>query len=234
MRVRVWTRPRRPLAIDLYCGLGGWTEGLLAEGWDVVGFDIERHVYGDLHYPAQLVLQDCRTLDGRQFKDAALIVASPPCQAFSHMAMPFSLCKQRAAAIRADVTGESLRCLTELFDTAFRLQREACTAAGRHIPMVVENVRGAARKAGSGARGITMGRIICGVTCRLALRLRRDWRRSGVSIVRSTARPIIAPAVLADAFGIRRSSSTAADPSGSTPASRQAIPSQARGRWPRR
>jgi site-specific DNA-cytosine methylase len=25
----------KPLAIDLYCGLGGWTEGFLAEGWDV-------------------------------------------------------------------------------------------------------------------------------------------------------------------------------------------------------
>ena len=36
-----------PLAIDLFCGLGGWTEGLLAEGYRVVGFDLERHVYGD-------------------------------------------------------------------------------------------------------------------------------------------------------------------------------------------
>ena len=26
-----------PLAIDLFCGLGGWTEGLLAEGYTVVG-----------------------------------------------------------------------------------------------------------------------------------------------------------------------------------------------------
>ena len=34
-----------PLAIDLFCGLGGWTEGLLAEGYWVVGFDIERHEY---------------------------------------------------------------------------------------------------------------------------------------------------------------------------------------------
>lgn len=42
---------RRPLAIDLFCGLGGWAEGLLAEGWHVVGFDIERHEYGEHRYP---------------------------------------------------------------------------------------------------------------------------------------------------------------------------------------
>jgi site-specific DNA-cytosine methylase len=70
----------QPLAVDIYCGLGGWTEGLLAEGYRVIGFDNERHVYGDERYPGQLVLQDVRTLHGKQFKDAALIVASPPCQ----------------------------------------------------------------------------------------------------------------------------------------------------------
>ena len=37
---------RKPRAIDLYAGLGGWTEGLLAEGYAVVGFDIEEHVSG--------------------------------------------------------------------------------------------------------------------------------------------------------------------------------------------
>ncbi|MFN0131243.1 MAG: DNA cytosine methyltransferase [Phycisphaerales bacterium] len=133
----------RPLAIDLFCGLGGWSDGLLAEGYDVVGFDVERHAYGDHAYPAQLVLQDVRTLHGSQFRDAALIVASPPCQAYSYMAMPWTRGKARAAAIRADETGAALAALNELFDACFRIQREASAAAGRHIPLVVENVRGA-------------------------------------------------------------------------------------------
>ena len=125
-----------PLAIDLYCGLGGWTEGLLAEGYTVVGFDIERHVYGDHQYPAQLVLQDVLTIHGRQFKDAALIVASPPCQAYSYRAMPW----KRAKALPPPDNS--------LFEACFRIQREASEAAGRHIPLVVENVRGAQKWVG--------------------------------------------------------------------------------------
>jgi hypothetical protein len=133
----------KPLAIDIFCGLGGWAEGFLAEGYDVIGFDIERHVYGAHRYPAQLVMQDVLTLHGSQFRDATVIVASPPCQKFSYMAMPWSLAKAKAAAIRADETGAMLADLTRLFDACFRIQREACEAAGQHIPLIVENVRGA-------------------------------------------------------------------------------------------
>ncbi len=140
----------KPLAIDLYCGLGGWSSALLAEGWDVVGFDIERHVYGEHRYPAQLVLQDVRTLHGRQFKDAALIVASPTCTEFSYMAMPWSRAKQIRRALRGEgdfpegYTGSrTVADLTALFDACFRIQAEASEAAGHHIPLVVENVRGA-------------------------------------------------------------------------------------------
>jgi hypothetical protein len=126
----------KPLAIDLFCGLGGWTDGLLAEGYYVVGFDNVRHVYGEARYPAQLVIQDVLTLHGAQFKDAALIVASPPCQAYSYRAMPW---KRAKALPPPDNT---------LFDACFRIQREASAAAGRPIPLIVENVRGAQKWVG--------------------------------------------------------------------------------------
>lgn len=121
----------QPLAIDLYCGLGGWAEGFLAEGYRVIGFDIEAHDYGTGGYPGELVLQDVTTLHGSQFKDAAVIVASPPCQAYSYRAMPW---KKAKALPPPDTT---------LFEACFRIQREASEAAGRYIPLVVENVRGA-------------------------------------------------------------------------------------------
>lgn len=121
----------KPLMIDLYCGLGGWASGGLAEGYDVIGFDITQHVYGEHRYPAQLVVQDVLTLHGSQFKTADLIVASPPCQGYSYRAMPWKRAKVLPPPCNA------------LFESCFRIQREACAAAGRHIPLIIENVRGA-------------------------------------------------------------------------------------------
>jgi len=108
------------------------------------------------------VLQDVLTLDGHQFRNAAVIVASPPCQAYSYRAMPW----KRAKALPPPSN--------ELFNACFRIQKEAikateadcCTCLGdgkehhgtvwypcpncyglgkqhRYIPLVVENVKGA-------------------------------------------------------------------------------------------
>ena len=141
---------QKPLAVDLCCGLGGWTEGLLAEGYYVVGFDIEAHEYGEERYPGHLVLEDVLKLNGAQFRHASLIVASPPCQEYSYMAMPWSRAKQIARGLRGlDVFPEpysgsrTIADLNALFDACFRIQREASEAAGHRIPLVVENVRGA-------------------------------------------------------------------------------------------
>lgn len=181
----------RALAVDLFCGLGGWTDGLLAAGYNTVGFDIERHQYAlpdelpddegtknpgyqaesyrgktwndesakrlglmgkekrpltrIARYPAQLVLQDVLTIHGSQFKNASLIVCSPPCQQYSWLAMPWSRSKgdgsQKAKALRAKWESEGPD--NRLFEACFRIQREASAAAGHHVPMVVENVRGA-------------------------------------------------------------------------------------------
>ncbi len=135
---------QKPLAIDLFTGLHGWGDGLVAEGYRVVGFDLEDMCgqFGIARHPdISLVIQDVMTLHGSQFRNAALIVASPPCQEYSYMAMPWTRAKQIAREYR-DGTRERTD-LTALFDACFRLQREACEAARRHIPLVVENVRGA-------------------------------------------------------------------------------------------
>ena len=162
---------KKPIAIDLYCGLGGWAEGLMAEGFTVFGFDIERHDYGTGGYPGELVLQDVMTLHGSQFKDASLIVGSSPCQEFSYRAMPWKDAKavvpdtkpswwhKPEAQMTEDELSEWMQYRNahpkpepvlgiSLFMAQFRIQNEACIAAGKHIPLVVENVRGAQKYVG--------------------------------------------------------------------------------------
>jgi hypothetical protein len=167
----------KPVCYDIFCGLGGWTEAFLAEGYRCIGFDIEAHRYprrvsvqqdsvkrpgmnwsdrskkgpkdaqfnrpaeldpsGEWEeYPGKLILRDVRSIHGSELKDAAIIVASPPCQAYSYRAMPW---KRAKALPPPDNT---------LFNECFRIQREAIAASGHHIPLIVENVRGAQKWVG--------------------------------------------------------------------------------------
>jgi hypothetical protein len=76
----------KALCVDLFCGLFGWGTAFASEGYRVVGFDIAK--MGPVPEGCQLVLQDVLTLHGSQFRDAAVIVASPPCQEFSRWDIP--------------------------------------------------------------------------------------------------------------------------------------------------
>lgn len=139
----------KPLVIELFAGLFGWGEGFIAEGYQTLGFDIVNmfKVVGIERNPEfNLVIQDVLTIHGSQFKDATLIVASPPCQEFSYMAMPWSLAKQKERDLLEG--RDDPKRLTALFDACFRIQREAIEAAGHHIPLIVENVRGAQKWVG--------------------------------------------------------------------------------------
>lgn len=113
--------PAKPLAIDLCCGLGGWAAGFLAEGYRVVGYDVVPFP----EYPGELVLRDVRTLDPFEFRGAAVIVASPPCNEFSYRDLPWG---RRLGLPPPDVS---------IFRACEWIGREA----GR--PCIIENVRGA-------------------------------------------------------------------------------------------
>jgi hypothetical protein len=109
------------LVVDLCCGTGGWTDAFLAQGCTVVGYDVR----GDLRYRGHRILADVRELDGRRFRDALVIVASPPCDGFS-LANPI----RRQPDYHPDMS---------VVDACFRIAQEA----GR--PLILENVYGAVK-----------------------------------------------------------------------------------------
>ena len=71
----------RYLALDLFCGGGGATEGLMAAGFEVHGVDIRR----PRSYPGRFIKADVLNLPMSSIAHYDLIWASPPCQAFSNM-----------------------------------------------------------------------------------------------------------------------------------------------------
>jgi hypothetical protein len=117
---------KKPLAIDLCCGEGGWTRGLLAAGWDVIGVDVESFE----GYPATLFRWDVRELRPEWFPPFQLVVASPPCQEFSRHDMPWTRSKNPPAP---DLS-------------IWRACKAFARAAG--VPLILENVRGAQRFCG--------------------------------------------------------------------------------------
>jgi len=67
-------------ALDLFCGLGGWSDGLTAEGFSVLGVEIEPRIAELYKHP--VIVADVCDLNPEEFKGYDLIVGSPPCRDF--------------------------------------------------------------------------------------------------------------------------------------------------------
>ena len=71
----------------MYCGLGGWSDGLVMEGFEVLGVEIEPKIAELYKHP--ILVEDVRNLRGEQFPNYDLIVGSPPCRDFSSIGRLF-------------------------------------------------------------------------------------------------------------------------------------------------
>jgi hypothetical protein len=112
----------KPLALDICCGKGGWAKGLIAEGWRVIGIDIDD--YSQV-YPGEFIQADVLQWRGWRSLSPQLIVASPPCQEFSRWSMPWTRAKH------PPVPNIAIWNVCQLI------------AAALKCPLVLENVKGA-------------------------------------------------------------------------------------------
>lgn len=72
-------------ALDLFCGFGGWSDGLADEGFKMLGVEIKHEIAEFYKHP--VIVADVRDLDGKDFKGYELIVGSPPCRDFSSIGL---------------------------------------------------------------------------------------------------------------------------------------------------
>lgn len=71
-------------AIDLYCGLGGWSDGLAEVGFEILGVEIREDLATLYNHP--IIVADVRDLNPVNFRGYGLIIGSPPCRDFSAQA----------------------------------------------------------------------------------------------------------------------------------------------------
>ncbi len=69
--------------LDLFCGLGGWSDGLALEGFEVLGVELDPRIAELYKHP--VIVADVATLDPSDFTGYDLIVGSPPCRDFTQL-----------------------------------------------------------------------------------------------------------------------------------------------------
>jgi len=94
---------RQLRALDLFTGLGGWLDGLVLEGFDVVGVEIDPKIAALNKH--RVIVADVCELNPEDFKGYDLIVGSPPCRNFSRIA----IAGKNVWKVPPDPEGEGMR-----------------------------------------------------------------------------------------------------------------------------
>src|SRR3989304_2755191 len=75
--------------LDIFCGLGGVSDGFALEGFDVTGIDIED--MPSKGYKHRFIRADIRDLKGEDYQGYDVIWGSPPCRDFSILGTCFGM-----------------------------------------------------------------------------------------------------------------------------------------------
>ena len=135
---------KRPIAIDLFAGVGGMSLGFEQAGFDVVAaveYDPIHAATHELNFPrCSVICRDVRTLSGRDIRSAAglgnrtvdVVFGGPPCQGFSLMG-------QRVLDDpRNSLVFHFLRLVGELKPRAFVMENVPGIATGPHTELLSE------------------------------------------------------------------------------------------------
>lgn len=74
----------RPLLLDLFCGVGGWSKAFMRKGWTCVGIDIS-----ELGYPGIMCQCDALSLTPEWIDQFDGVTSSPPCEDFARAWLPW-------------------------------------------------------------------------------------------------------------------------------------------------
>lgn len=145
------SRPKKPRAIDLFCGCGGMTLGLRQAGFKVVGaIDIEPaavKTYKANHRDVHVWQSDISDLSGQEILDTVgmkrgeidLLGGCPPCQGFSTLT---TLNGSRSGNdIRNDLVNEFARLTGELFPRAIMMENVPGLASDYRFKQLLDVVK---------------------------------------------------------------------------------------------